>query len=71
MLRRLLAKSHEARPVLGRWSLKYDEHQVNRVVHYANEDHCGCCTNGPSKEIKHNNSKRSEKKTQYYIPFIL
>jgi hypothetical protein len=18
---------------------------VNRVVHYANEDHCGCCTN--------------------------
>jgi hypothetical protein len=45
MLRRLLAKSHEARPVLGRWSLKYDEHQVNRVVHYANEDHCGCCTN--------------------------
>ena len=44
---------------LGRWSLKYDERIVNRIVYLANEDHCGCC------EIKY------EKNDEYYYPFVL
>ena len=41
---------------LGRWSLKYDEKILNRVIFLANEDHCGCC------EVK--------KDDEYYIPFV-
>ena len=43
--------------VLGRWSLKYDEKTVSRVVHQANEDHCGCCY--------------EKKEEDYYRPFCL
>ncbi len=41
---------------LGRWSLKYDEKVINRIVHQANEDHCGCCQMTLDEE--------------YYLPFI-
>jgi len=43
---------------LGRWSLKYDENVIQRVVSLANEDHCGCC------EIK------QSKEDEYYVPFV-
>lgn len=43
---------------LGRWSLKYDEKILNRIVYFANEDHCGCC------EVKKNNED------EYYLPFV-
>ncbi len=43
---------------LGRWSLKYDEHTLQRIVHLANEDHCGCC------EVK------MSKDDEYYAPFV-
>lgn len=43
-LRRFL--SYEAPRHLGRWNLDYCYVRVNRKVDYANEDHCGSCSNG-------------------------
>ena len=57
-LRRLLMKE-TPRP-LGRWNLDYCYVRLNRKIDYANEDHCGSCSNGvapvetPDEEyIKH------------------
>jgi len=30
--------------MLGRWGLSYDETQVDTKVRWANEDHCGVCS---------------------------
>jgi len=30
--------------MLGRWGLSYDENQVATKVRWANEDHCGVCS---------------------------
>lgn len=53
-LRRFLMTNYPVN--LGRWSLKYDEKTINRIVHLANEDNCGCC------EVK-------KKDEEYYRPF--
>lgn len=30
-------------PILGRWSLKSENHIRNRTIDLNNYDHCGCC----------------------------
>jgi len=56
-LRRIFTSSKD-NIVLGRWSLKYSEEALQRVVYLANEDHCGCCEVKPNKE------------DEYYVPFV-
>jgi hypothetical protein len=43
-LRRFLM--NEAPRHLGRWNLDYCHVRINRKIDYANEDHCGSCSNG-------------------------
>ena len=31
------------KPILGRWSINYNEYQLNKKVYFANHDHCGPC----------------------------
>ena len=71
-----LLPSMRSTPALGRWSLKYDEQVLQRVIDMANEDHCGCCVqvkpthqhNGDTNAI---NNKKSNDNVNYYYPFII
>ncbi len=46
-------------PRLGRWSLKYEESELWRVVRSANEDNCGCC------------EREKEVEEEYYKVFVM
>jgi len=61
LIRRLMLGIMEegTRIKLGRWSLKYEERELWRVVKNANEDNCGCC------------EKEKEIEEDYYKIFML
>ena len=47
------------RPPLGRWSLKHCQNS-GLIVDYANEDHCGTCSEEDSKTNKNSKFTKSE-----------
>lgn len=60
--RRIFRKKYPI--VLGRWNLNYDEEKISRIVHLANEDHCGCCFEEKPKHLilsNINNNMKYEK----------
>lgn len=41
------------KPILGRWSINYNEHHLNQKIYLANHDNCGPCgsINPPKKNL--------------------
>jgi hypothetical protein len=42
-IQRLLSKSHNKPPPLGRWNIEICNKKLNNKIDLANEDHCGTC----------------------------
>ncbi len=40
----------EEKLYLGRWGIHSSQYILHRKIDYANEDHCGVCTNGKRAE---------------------
>ena len=65
--------THFARPnindqkYLGRWHLEQNYTVINQKIDYANEDHCGVCSNGV--HIKDNSHE--ERYTEEYIKYMM
>lgn len=62
--RRLFGASGLEFPLLGRWTLNYNDNLVNRKIDLANEDHCGCCSIEDVKSVS------TEIEEDYYRPFL-
>lgn len=52
---------------LGRWSIENSYTTINQKVDYANEDHCGVCSNG----VKQNRNKDEYEDIDEYIRYMM
>ncbi len=59
IIRNIIKGEASELPRLGRWSLKYEESELWRVVRSANEDNCGCC------------EREKEVEEEYYKVFVM
>lgn len=60
-------------PKLGRWNIQYDNHIIYKKIDQANEDHCGCCVNEFSSEVKKedNGDVTKDITEEYMIPYCI
>ena len=59
---------------LGRWQLKNNDKNINLVIDYSNEDHCGTCSyyiSNKHKENKEHISYYNEYENSYLAEFEL
>lgn len=52
--------------LLGRWNIQYEP----KIIHFKNEDHCGCCQLLPQEHKNHKQLKQQEQ-DEYLLPYTL
>ena len=58
-------------PMMGRWSMEYDNTTQNRKVYWANMDNCGCCDQKIVTEKVAHAHHAHDDSDHYILPYVM